>query len=102
MVKDNFEFDYNKEKKKKIVLSDVHIEIIIKVVLFTLLVMGLIGVGVFFPIYINIYCWVIVSFFIIYFALKILGSVFLLEIFRNLANILIAIFKILIDQEITA
>ena len=45
MVKDDFEFNYKKEKKKKIVLSDIHIEIIIKVVFFTLLVMGLVGIG---------------------------------------------------------
>lgn len=92
MVKDDFEFNYNKEKKKKIVLSDVHIEIIIKVVFFTLLVLGLIGIGVFFPIYISIYCWVITSFFIIYFILGMLESLFdLTGMFSKLANMLVVI-----------
>ena len=76
MVKDDFEFNYKKEKKKKIVLSDVHIEIIIKVVFFTLLVMGLVGIGVFFPIYINIYCWVIGILFFLSFILNIFADPF--------------------------
>ena len=89
MEKDDFEFNYNKEKK---ILSDVHIEIIIKVVFFTLLVLGLIGIGVFFPIYISIYCWVIISLFIIYFILGMLESLFdLTGMFSKLANMLVVI-----------
>ena len=92
MEKDDFEFNYNKEKKKKIVLSDVHIEIIIKVVFFTLLILGLRGIGVFFPIYISIYCWVITSLFIIYFILGMLESLFdLTGMFSKLANMLVVI-----------
>lgn len=75
MEKDDFEFNYNKEKRKRIVLSDEQTEIIIKFIFFALLVIILMGIGVFFPIYINIYCLIIGALFVIYIAVLALVDV---------------------------
>ena len=70
-TKDEFEFNYKKEKKK--VFSDEQIEIILKVAFFSLLVIGLIGIGIFFPIYITPYCAIIGFPIIVYIFLQILS-----------------------------
>lgn len=72
-TKDEFEFNYKKEKKK--VFSDEQIEIILKVAFFSLLVIGLIGIGIFFPIYITPYCMIVGIPIIIYVILKVIVEV---------------------------
>ena len=70
-TKDEFEFKYKKEKKRG--FSDEQIEIILKVAFFSLLVIGLIGIGIFFPIYITPYCAIIGFPIIVYIFLQILS-----------------------------
>ena len=70
-TKDEFEFNYKKEKKRG--FSDEQIEIILKVAFFSLLVIGLIGIGIFFPIYITPYCAIIGFPIIVYIFLQILS-----------------------------
>lgn len=70
-TKDEFEFNYKKEKKRG--FSDEQIEIILKVAFFSLLVIGLIGIGIFFPIYITPYCTIIGFPIIVYIFLQILS-----------------------------
>mgnify|MGYP003610608801 FL=1 len=70
-TKDEFEFNYKKEKKR--CFSDEQIEIILKVAFFSLLVIGLIGIGIFFPIYITPYCAIIGFPIIVYIFLQILS-----------------------------
>ena len=70
-LKDEFEFNYKKEKKRG--FSDEQIEIILKVAFFSLLVIGLIGIGIFFPIYITPYCAIIGFPIIVYIFLQILS-----------------------------
>ena len=70
-TKDEFEFNYKKEKKRG--FSDEQIEIILKVAFFSLLVIGLIGIGIFFPIYITPYCVIIGFPIIVYIFLQILS-----------------------------
>ena len=70
-TKDEFEFNYKKDKKRG--FSDEQIEIILKVAFFSLLVIGLIGIGIFFPIYITPYCTIIGFPIIVYIFLQILS-----------------------------
>ena len=70
-TKDEFEFNYKKDKKRG--FSDEQIEIILKVAFFSLLVIGLIGIGIFFPIYITPYCAIIGFPIIVYIFLQILS-----------------------------
>ena len=70
-TKDEFEFNYKKEKKRG--FSDEQIEIILKVAFFSLLVIGLIGIGILFPIYITPYCAIIGFPIIVYIFLQILS-----------------------------
>ena len=70
-TKDEFEFNNKKEKKRG--FSDEQIEIILKVAFFSLLVIGLIGIGIFFPIYITPYCTIIGFPIIVYIFLQILS-----------------------------
>ena len=72
-TKDEFEFNYKKEKKRG--FSDEQIEIILKVAFFSLLVIGLIGIGIFFPIYITPYCIIVGIPIIIYVILKVIVEV---------------------------
>lgn len=72
-TKDEFEFNYKKEKKRG--FSDEQIEIILKVAFFSLLVIGLIGIGIFFPIYITPYCMIVGIPIIIYVILKVIVEV---------------------------